>query len=100
MKQSELKAIIKEELQRVVREDNKINISNQGYTDYYYNINSDIIDTWLTTDTVKKDIKGYLTAAKEAGGAKLVKQVMDAILQGVKESQSLLKDPESGEDLL
>jgi len=87
-----------------------IGIDDQGYGASYYKINSDIIDTWTSTDIVKKDIKGFLQATRDVqgnpkktnrvAGPRLTKEVMNAIMQAVKESQSLLKDKESGEPLV
>lgn len=69
----------------------KIDIPDQGYGADYYNIKSDIMEQWDDLAIITKDIKGFLEAAHEAGGPKLVKQAMNAILAGVKDSQKLLR---------
>ena len=69
----------------------KVNIPDQGYGASYHNISSDVLDKWNDTKVITKDIKGYLAAAHEAGGPKLVRETMNAILAGVKESQTLLR---------
>lgn len=69
----------------------KIYIPDQGYGADYYNIKSDIMEQWDDLAIITKDIKGFLEAAHEAGGPKLVRQAMNAILAGVKDSQSLLR---------
>ena len=128
MKKSELQRIVKEELKSVLNEKRmaqsknrkKINeldtkVQDQGYAQDYFGITSDITETWDTTDTITKDIIGFLKAAHEsaggsgmgstkAGGPKLVKQIMDAILKGIEKSKPLLRkergsDIDTGEDL-
>jgi len=132
MKKSELQRIVKEELKSVLNEKRmaqsknpkKINevdtnldviVQDQGYAQDYFGITSDITETWDSTDTITKDIIGYLTAAHQsaggsemgstrAGGPKLVKQIMDAILKGIEKSKPLLRkergsDIDTGEDL-
>lgn len=110
MKKQELTQIIKEELQKVLSETNT-KVQDQGYANDYYNISSDITETWINTETITKDIIGFLQAAHATagtastiGGPKLVKEVMNAILKGIEKSKPLLRkergsDIDSGEDL-
>ncbi len=90
MKKTDIKNIIREEVQKVINEGN-INIKDFGYGSAYYNISSDILEEWNHTKKVYNDIKGYLEAAHSEGGPKLTKEIMDVILAAVKDSQPLLR---------
>ena len=80
-----------------VREGN-VNLNDQGYGSSYHNITSDVMDKWNDTKIVKQDIKGYLAAAHEAGGAVLLRKVMDTILDAVSESKPLLRKMKGTQD--
>ena len=67
-----------------------INMTNQGYGTDYYGIKSDVMEKWDELATIKSDLKGYISSAHDTGGPKLAKDVMNAILAAVKESQPLL----------
>jgi len=90
MKKQELTQIIKEELQKVLSEKH-IDLNDQGYGTDYYGIKSNIIEKWEDLVIIKKDLKGFIEAAHEAGGPVLAKEVMNELLKAVKESQPLLR---------
>jgi hypothetical protein len=90
MKKSELTQIIKEELEKVLSEKH-IDLNDQGYGTDYYGVTSNIMEKWDELSIIKKDLKGYIESAHEAGGPKLAKEVMNELLKAVKESQPLLR---------
>jgi hypothetical protein len=90
MKKQELTQIIKEELGKVLSEKH-IDLNDQGYGTDYYGVSSNIMEKWDDISLIKRDLKGYIESAHDAGGPKLAKEVMNAILAVVKESQPLLR---------
>jgi len=94
MKKSELSQIIKEELQKVLAE-KSIDIPDYGYGTDYYGIKSNIMEKWDDLAIIKKDIKGYISSAYDAGGEDLAKEVITALLTSIKESQALIKKEKS-----
>jgi hypothetical protein len=90
MKKQELTQIIKEELEKVLSEKH-IDLNDQGYGTDYYGVTSNIMEKWDELSIIKKDLKGYIESAHEAGGPKLAKEVMNELLKAVKESQPLLR---------
>ena len=85
----------KTELEKMISQDSlketNIKLDDQGYAASYYNVSSDVITTWDNTKIITQDIKGYLAAAHETGGPKLVREVMNAILAGVNNAKPLLR---------
>jgi len=90
MKKQELTQIIKEELGKVLSEKH-IDLNDQGYGTDYYGLTSNIMEKWDELSIIKKDLKGYIESAHDAGGPKLAKEVMNELLKAVKESQPLLR---------
>lgn len=80
MKKLELQQIIKEELQKVLKE-----------SDAYRGIISDINETWLDSKTIENDIYKFLEHTYESGGPDLVKDVMNAIGKAMNKSNQFLK---------
>jgi len=95
MKKSEFRQLIREEIGKVLKETDikldDLGFRSAGYAASYYNVSSDVITTWDNTKIITQDIKGYLAAAHETGGPKLVREVMNAIIAGVDQSKPLLR---------
>lgn len=81
MKKSQLQQIIKEELQKVLKEG-----------DPYRGIKSDINETWEDPKTIENDIYNFLEHSHESGGPELVKDIMNAISRALNKSNKFLKE--------
>ena len=92
MKRIKLKALLKEESKK----SNESLAGSQGYAQDYYNLKSDITETWESIEDVKSDMMNYFkalndvqgssqsvvtTGVKGLGGSRLVQAVADEIIK-------------------
>jgi len=78
MKKSDLKIIIREEIQKALTE------ATPGYT-------SDIPTAWSTTSVMVDDLTQFLQDTYEANGPEGVKEIINSIRSVVAQSQQYLK---------
>jgi len=78
MKKSDLKIIIREEIQKALTE------ATSGYT-------SDIPTAWSTTQAMVNDLTQFLQDTYEANGPEGVKEIINSIRNVLAQSQQYLK---------
>lgn len=79
MKKSELKNIIREEIQKVLTEN-----TSSGYT-------SDIPTSWSTTQIMADDLMQFLQDTYDANGPEGVEEIVNSIRSVLAQSQQYLK---------